>query len=48
MQKSHFSYLVIISFLALSQPFSQKYIESFAFGSKLQEIKERRDDLQKI
>ena len=48
MQKSHFTCSGIIFFSSLSQPLSQKYIESFALGSKLQGIEERKEDLQKI
>lgn len=40
--KITFSYSVVISFSSSSQQFSQKYIEHFAFGSKLQGIEERR------
>ena len=48
MQKSHFTCSVIISFSFFPQPFPQKCIESFAFGSKLQGIEEREEDLQKV
>lgn len=47
MQKSHFTRFVIISFSFFPQPLFQKCIESLAFGSKLQGMGERKEDLQK-